>query len=113
MLFSDDRFTSAALAAQNLQPGKVAAQTVVPYPYVNMGYVTGGTVNAYRSQPGVVPGDRLTNIKALTPADFVKMPSSFFNNGNFGSEPGIYTVALIGRNNGGRQSKMIVVKHNR
>lgn len=110
--FVDNRFSSA-LAAQNLQPGQAPDKAAVPYPYADMGFITGGTVNAYRSRPGVVPGDRLVGVKVLSPADFVKMPSSFFNNGNFGSEPGIYTVALIGRSDAGHQPKMIVVKHNR
>lgn len=112
-LFPENKATSSALAAQNLQPGQLPDKATVPYPYVDMGYLSGGVVNAYRSRPGVVPGDRLTGIKALAPADFVRMGSQFFNNGRFIAEPGVYTVALIGRIDAGHQPKMIVVKHNR
>jgi hypothetical protein len=112
-LFAENRFTSSALAAQNLQPGQLPNSSTVPYPYVDMGYVLGGVVNAYRSRPGVVPGDRLTGVNTLAPINFVRMPSQFFYNGRFIAEPGVYTVALIGRGDAGHQPKMIVVKHNR
>lgn len=112
-LFAESQYTSSALAAQNLQPGQLLNSSTVPYPYVDMGYVSGGAVNAYSSRPGVVPGNKLTGVNTLAPADFVRMPSQFFYNGRFIAEPGIYTVALIGRNNAGHQPKMIVVKHNR
>ncbi|MEC5145666.1 hypothetical protein [Chitinophaga sp. 212800010-3] len=110
-LFQESNF-SAAVAAQHLQPGQAPSPSAVPYPYVDLQIVTGGNVQAYRSQPGVLPGDRLTTVPVLTAADFVKMPSAFFLNGNYGAEPGVYTVALIGRNNAGRHPHMIVIKHN-
>ncbi|WP_143305859.1 hypothetical protein [Chitinophaga vietnamensis] len=110
-LFQDGMF-SAAAAAQQLQPGQAPAATVAPYPYVDLKVITGGNVQAYRSQPGVMPGDRLTDVPALTIMDFVRMPNYYFYNGNYGAEPGVYTVALIGRSKAGQHPKMIVIKHN-
>ncbi|NLU92010.1 DUF4397 domain-containing protein [Chitinophaga sp. Ak27] len=108
VLFKEDRF-SAAVAAQHLVPGQASA---APYPYVDLGPITGGSVQVYRSQPGTLPGDRITSVPALTPADFVKMPATFYPDGNYGSEPGVYTVALVGHNTAGQHPRLIVIKHN-
>ncbi|MBO9731288.1 MAG: DUF4397 domain-containing protein [Chitinophaga sp.] len=110
-LFPEDIFAAAA-AAQHLRPGQAADPTTVPYPYADLKFLTGGNVQAYSSQPGVLPGNRLTGVSALTPIDFVRMPAHFFQDGNYGSEPGVYTVALVGRNAPGKTLKMIVIKHN-
>lgn len=110
-LFKNEIF-SAATAAQHLQAGRPASPTAVPYPYVDLGVVTGGVVQAYLSAPGVLPGDRLTDVPALATQDFVQMPSAFFLNGQYGAEPGVYTVALIGRRKDGQHPRMIVIKHN-
>lgn len=108
VLFKEDRF-SAAVAAQHLAPGQASA---APYPYVDLGPVTGGAVQVYRSQPGVLPGNRITGVAALTKADFVKMPAAFFPDGNYGAEPGVYTVALVGHNTAGQHPRLILIKHN-
>jgi len=110
-LFREDIFSSA-VAAQHLRPGQAPDPAAVPYPYVDLKFLTGGNIQAYSSQPGVLPGNRLTGVAALTPADFVRMPGSFFPDGNYGSEPGVYTIALAGRNAAGKNPKMIVIKHN-
>jgi hypothetical protein len=110
-LFQEDIF-SAAFAARQLQPGLAPDPASVPYPYVDLKFISGGNVQAYSSQPGVLPGNRLIGVPPLTPADFVKMPSRFFPDGNYGSEPGVYTVALVGRSLAGKNPKMIVIKHN-
>ncbi|NLR67681.1 DUF4397 domain-containing protein [Chitinophaga varians] len=110
-LFKNDLFTTAT-AAQHLQAGQQVSPIGVPYPYVDLGAVTGGIVQAYRSQPGVLPGDRLTDVPALTTLDFVQMPPAYFLNGNYGAEPGVYTVALIGRKKDAQHPRMIVIKHN-
>ncbi|RFS19435.1 hypothetical protein DVR12_22635 [Chitinophaga silvatica] len=110
-LFTEGLF-SAAPAAQQLQPGLAPSPVAVPYPYIDLGVVTGGAVEAYQSQPGVLPGNRLINVPALTKMDFVKMPAMYFLNGNAGAESGVYTVALIGRNSSSQHPRMIVVKHN-
>ncbi|NIG55412.1 hypothetical protein F3J22_18115 [Chitinophaga sp. Cy-1792] len=110
-LFTEAMF-SAAAAAQQLQPGLAPSAVTVPYPYIDLGVVTGGAVEAYQSQPGVLPGNRLINVPALTKMDFVKMPAMYFLDGNAGAESGVYTVALIGRNNSSQHPRMIVVKHN-
>ncbi|MFY0255215.1 hypothetical protein ACDQ55_14800 [Chitinophaga sp. 30R24] len=110
-LFTEDRFSSA-LAAQNLQPGKAADALAVPYPYIDLRIVTGNIIQAYSSRPGVLPGNRLVSVPVLTPADFIRMPAFFFPNGKSGAEPGVYTVALIGRSNNDQQPAMVVIKHN-
>jgi hypothetical protein len=79
---------------------------------VDLAVVSGGAVEAYRSQPGVAPGDRLTDVPSLSSKDFVQMPSSFFPNGVYGAEPGVYTVALAGRRKDAQHPRMIVIKHN-
>lgn len=104
--FSDQR------AAQNLQPGKAPDASVVPYPYIDLVYNTGGTLQAFSSRPQVIPGDRLTDVAPLSPLDFVRMPAYFARNGKPGSEGGVYTVALIGRRDATHHPKLIVVKHN-
>ncbi|NLR82493.1 DUF4397 domain-containing protein [Chitinophaga eiseniae] len=110
-LFKEGMFSSAA-AAQHLLPGQPPSPVSVPYPYVDLGTVTGGAVQVYRSQPGVLPGDRITGVPALTKADFVKMPATFFPDGNSGAEAGVYTVALVGHNTAGEHPRLIVIKHN-
>lgn len=110
-LFNERDFSSAA-AAQNLQPGKPADPIKVPYPYVDLGFDNSVIIQAYSSIPGAVPGNRLKTVPSLSAKDFVAMPPFFYNNGRFGNEPGVYTVALIGRSNGSQQPKMIVIKHN-
>lgn len=110
-LFKEGMFSSAA-AAQHLLPGQPPSPVAVPYPYVDLGTVTGGDVQVYRSQPAVLPGDRITGVTALTKADFVKMPATFFPDGNSGAEPGVYTVALVGHNTAGEHPRLIVIKHN-
>lgn len=102
---------SDPLAAQNLQPGQAPDARVVSYPYVNLGYNADGTVQAYSSRPQVLPGDRLTAVTPLGVNDFVHMPLAYAN-GNVGTEPGVYTVALIGRNDATHHPRLIVVKHN-
>ena len=110
-LIKESMFT-AALAARNLRPGQPADPIAVPYPYVDLGFGDPGTVEAYQSQPNAIPGNPLTGVPDLTPADFVRMPAYYYPAETAGMEPGVYTVALIGRSRNGEQPKMIVIKHN-
>ena len=110
-LWLNDMFSTAA-AAVNLQPGKPADPSVMLYPYIDLGMGSSGKIQAYASQPSVVPGDRLKNVDDLEPAAFVRMPGYYYPDGAPGMETGVYTVALIGRNITGQQPKMIVIKHN-
>lgn len=103
---------SSALAARNLQPGRPADPMAVPYPYVDLGLGSYGTIEAYQSQPNVLPGNPLTGVANVKAADFVRLPAFFYSADPAGMEPGVYTVALIGRSRAGEQPKMIVIKHN-
>ncbi len=103
---------SSALAARNLQAGRPADPMAVPYPYVDLGLGSYGTIEAYQSQPNVLPGNPLTGVPDLTAADFVRLPAFFYSAAPAGMEPGVYTVALIGRSRAGEQPKMSGIKHN-
>lgn len=103
---------SSALAAQNIAPGQLPAGT---YFY----YVNGipAKIEAYQSQPLILPGDWLSDIPALTASQFVmSAPGSYPFGYPTTGEPGIYTVALVGRHGAGAPSgqdaQMIIVKHN-
>jgi len=103
---------STAAAAVNLRPGKPADPSSMLYPYIDLGMGSYDKIEAYVSQPSVVPGDRLKNVDDLGPVAFVRMPTYYYPGGAPGMEPGVYTVALIGRNINGQRPKMIVIKHN-
>lgn len=109
-LYTDGSF-SVALAAQNIQTGQTADSAAV-YPYVDLGYGTYNNIEVYGSAPNVVPGIRLINTPVLSPASFVSLPSVFYPFENPGREPGVYTVALTGRENNTSHAQMIVIKHN-
>lgn len=113
VLFSNTMLSfTSPLAAQNLQPGQPADPIAVPYPYVDLGPGSMSNIEAYQSKPRALPGNRLYRVADLTPTDFVHLPAAQYPNQPPGKEPGVYTVALIGRSNGNEQPKMIVVKHN-
>lgn len=103
---------SSAAAAVNLQPGKPVDVSKVSYPYVDLGFGNYSKIEAFASQPSVVPGDRLRAVPDLGPSDFIHMPAYYYPGIIPGMEPGVYTVALIGRNKTGEQLRMIVIKHN-
>lgn len=109
-LYTSD-FFSTTLASQNLQPS-ITADSAAVYPYVDLGFGTYNKIEVYKSTPNVVPGDRITSIKPLTQNAFVSLPSSFYKYDAPSVEPGVYTVALIGREKYGVHPQMIVIKHN-
>lgn len=112
LLFLDNRF-SVAKAAQNLAAGSPADPVNIPYPYVDLGAGSYNTVEAYASQPNVVPGNRLMDVTPLPTTAFTALPAAYYSQDAPSMEPGVYTVALIGRNNGTQTPQLIVVKHNK
>lgn len=101
----------------NLRPG------VFPEgrPYVWWSY-TGDVLfklMAYRSTPGVTPGTWAHDIPVRSSSDFVARPQLYqqVNRVVPPSEPGIYTVAVIGRTGDAvpeeQKARMIIVKHNK
>lgn len=97
-------------AAMNLPYGQQLNPVAVPFPYL---FIDNPYIEAYRSQPASVPGNRLYEVLPLTAGSFINMPESFYPNGLPNGEPGIYTVALIGRNATSKNAKLIVIKHNK
>lgn len=117
-LFADNAL-SAGLAAQNIPFGVNLSSSQIPFPYVTYN-LNGGMspqIQVYQSQLSIVPGNWLSDIKALTPSDFITMPAAAYPAGLPLGEPGIYTVALTGRygthDPSGQGAKMIIVKHNK
>jgi hypothetical protein len=104
MVFGNQGYPGATV---NLLYGAIPDPVKLPYPYINLG---DPWIEAYQSASSVVPGDRITDVTPLTPADFMHMPASFYPNGLPAGEPGVYTVALIGHRNNAR---LIVIKHNK
>jgi hypothetical protein len=103
---------SSGLAAQNIAPGQLPAGT-------DFYYVSGipAKIEAYQSQPLILPGDWLSDIPALTASQFVMSTTASYPYGYpTTGEPGIYTVALVGRHGAGapagQAAQMIIVKHN-
>lgn len=100
-------------AGVNLQPGL----PVMVKPYVRSSYVAQPyEIMAYRSAPNIVPGVWANDIPVLSSQDFIANRALYTNAGRVlpVQEPGIYTVALIGRSgNGAPKAKMIILKHNK
>jgi hypothetical protein len=99
-------------STRNLEPGKVPvnlpyvrfAQDVLPYQFM-----------AYRSTPAVYPGAWISEVPVLKSTDLIARPELYTRQPMPVHEPGVYTVALIGRMNAGepadRKARMIIVKH--
>ena len=69
---------------------------------------------AYRSAPNIIPGTWANDIPVLTSQDFIARKSLYTTAGRTipVQEPGIYTVALIGRSGAaGATAKMMILKH--
>ncbi|MBO9727306.1 MAG: hypothetical protein J7623_01580 [Chitinophaga sp.] len=97
-------------ASQHIFLGK----PVMDVPYVMMPVNFPQRVLAYASAPGVTPGDWITNITPLKSRDFIARPELYKTPSLPQSEPGIYTVALVGSTavNATEKARMIIVKHN-
>jgi hypothetical protein len=74
---------------------------------------------AYRSSPNIVPGIWASDIPALKSQDFIMRKALYETAGRPlpDQEPGVYTVALIGRSGANveasEKARMIIVKHTR
>lgn len=96
----------------NLQPG-VAATNV---PYIRLFQQKEAfQIMAYRSSPGVVPGSWIREVPVLKGADFIARKALYVRGELPNLEPGVFTVALIGKLNGAspeaQKARMIIVKH--
>jgi hypothetical protein len=99
-------------STRNLEPGKIP----VALPYVRFGQSqTAYQFMAYRSSPGVYPGNWLSDIAVLKSTDFIARPALYVRGSLPAHEPGVFSVALIGQLNNTRpeaqKAKMIIVKH--
>ncbi len=102
-----------AKSGVNLQPGV----PVFEKPYVRSGRTAPVyEIMAYRSSPDIVPGTWADDIPVLSSQDLIARKALYTNAGRVlpAQEPGVYTVALIGRSgNGAPKAKMMIVKHNK
>lgn len=98
------------LASQHLYLGKPATNDPYEKMSVNFPYM----ILAYASTPGITPGDWLRNIAPVKSRDFIARPELYKTPELPQSEPGIYTVALLGSTaaNATEKARMIIVKHN-
>ncbi len=114
--------TSAASATQNLTPGFSA--THLPYSFIDVGFRSlPYSIEVYQSDigpPSTIPGTLITQVPRLTPLNFISNPA-LYTLGLFGGvlpngEPGVYTVALVGKANSSNlddKARMLIIKHNR
>lgn len=100
----------AGLASQHLYLGQPAINEPYERMLVNFPY----TILAYASSPGITPGDWLRNIAPVKSSAFIASPELYKTPELPQSEPGIYTVALVGSTaaNATEKARMIIVKHN-
>jgi hypothetical protein len=98
------------LASQHLYLGKPAVNESYERMLVNFPY----TILAYAAAPGITPGDWLRNIAPVKSRAFIARPELYKTPELPQSEPGIYTVALVGSTaaNATEKARMIIVKHN-
>ncbi|MNG57286.1 hypothetical protein D3C79_153880 [compost metagenome] len=100
----------------NLQPG--IPSTNMPYTNMNT-MMEPYQIMAYRSKPDVVPGVWAEDINVLKSTDFIADKSLYtkIKRALPAHEPGIYTVALIGKSGAGasanEKARMIIIKHNK
>ncbi|WP_089901333.1 DUF4397 domain-containing protein [Chitinophaga arvensicola] len=83
-------------------------------PYVMMYVNFPSRIFSYASHPGVLPGDWIRSITPLTSRNFIARPELYKTPELPQSEPGVYTVALVGSTaaNATEKARMIIVKHN-
>jgi hypothetical protein len=98
------------LASQHLYLGMPATNEPYERMLVNFPYM----ILAYTSSPGITPGDWLRSIAPVKSRDFIARPERYKTPELPQSEPGIYTVALVGSTaaNATEKARMIIVKHN-
>jgi len=85
-------------------------------PYIRQAVNSATHVLVYASKPDVVPGDWLSAITPLKGSDFIANTALYKTPLLPNSEPGIYTVALVGSTKAGvpsqEKARMIIIKHN-
>lgn len=102
-------------ALTNLAPGKPVPQS----PYIGEYDVDPYEILAYRSAPGLVPGVWADDIPSLQSQDFIADKELYTRTGGALpiQEPGIFTVAVIGRVGANVpaafKAKMVILKHNK
>lgn len=103
-------------AGLNMQPGI----PLLERPFTSSSYAAGAyQIMAYRSTPNVVPGVWANDIPVLKNSAFIADRKLYDRAGRSAPihEPGIYTVALIGRSantaSPEMKTKMIIIKHNK
>jgi hypothetical protein len=96
--------------SQHLKLGVAAANNT----YVIQSINSATSVLAYASKPNVLPGDWLSTISPLKSTDFIANTNLYKTAYKPNSEPGIYTVALVGSTAAGatEKARMIIIKHN-
>lgn len=97
---------------RNLEPGKASLNL----PYVRFDQdASAYQFMAYRSTPAIYPGSWISEIPVLKSSEFIARPELYVRGGQPVHEPGIYTVALIGRLSNSQpeaqKARMIIVKH--
>lgn len=111
-------FDNGLPAMANLQPGMLNAG--IPYASEGLNNLhLPFEIMAYRSAPNLVPGTWAKDIPVLKSSSFIARADMYTTAGRNvpANEPGVYTVALIGRSAAGApaadKAKFIIVKHNR
>lgn len=87
-------------------------QAVTDDEYLRLAVNAPISILAYASRPGVLPGDWISAIAPLQNSRFIANPALYQTAGKPNSEPGIYTVALVGNTAAGEKPAMIIIKHN-
>ena len=103
--FENGRLFTDPLPGQHLLPGI----PVIASPYIQLNTGFYNSFLAYASKPAVLPGDWLRNVAAIKGEQFIANPA-LYTAGLPGSEPGFYTVALVGYM---EKARMIIIKHNK
>lgn len=99
-------------AVYNLQPGSFTTTA----PYIR---TTFKQLMAYRSAPGVIPGTWAEDIPVLHGSDLIANKNLYQRIGKVlpPYEPGIYTIALIGRTGpnvpNSQKARLVILKHNK
>lgn len=102
---NDGQAIQGVEATHNLEPGKVPVQ--LPYARFTQ-QQSAYQLMAFRSSPGVYPGNWITSIPVLNSTDFIARKELYVRGALPVHEPGVFSVALIGQS---ENAKMIIVKH--
>lgn len=105
-------FNKNPTAVNNLKPG--VFPTEAPYIQIDADHIP-YKIMAFRSAPGIVPGNWASDIPVLTGQDLIARPALYVRGDLPNHEPGIYTIALVGSTIASapadQKAKMIILKH--